>query len=369
MKVLLLAGEESGVLYAKGVATRLKALDASVEIRTYQDYGFQTHDLAVMGFVAVLRKLFYFLKVSRTMKRAIDTWRPDVVCTIDYPGLNLKLAAYAKRRGVKAVHVVCPQVWAWHAGRIPKIERALDRLFCFFPFEPALFSKGFAAFVGHPLAFAFSKTRPARANAKPLVAILPGSREGEIARHLPLLLQAVEGLAADVVVPAVHDRALAQITSLLSHAASSNVRVQSGGARELLLHADCAVVASGTATLEAALASCPTVLVYRVSPLLAWFARRVIKGVHFVGLVNIVWEKSRPEEAAHGATPPMPELLQEDFTPARVKALLAAWLASPSAREAASRRLAEACAPLAVADDPLARVADEIFRLVRGAAT
>ena len=365
MKVLLLAGEESGVLYAKDLAQRLRDRDANMEIRTYQDYGFQTHDLAVMGFVAVLRRLFFFLNVRRTMMRAIDTWRPDVVCTIDYPGLNLKLAAHAKRRGIKAVHVVCPQVWAWRAGRIPKIERALDHLFCFFPFEPALFSKGFATFVGHPLAHAFAQMRPSRENATPVVALLPGSRAGEIARHVPPLLKAVEGLNADVVIPAVHARAFAQIKSLLGNAAP-RVRVQEGGARELLLRADCAVVASGTATLEAALASCPTVLVYRVSPLLAWFARRVIKGVHYVGLVNIVWEKMRGL-AACGETPPMPELLQEDFTPARVRECLDTWLENPSAREAASRRLSEVCALLSVADDPLERVAAAVCELVKGA--
>ena len=133
MKVLLLAGEESGVLYAE----RLRRALPGCEFKTYQDH-YKTSDLAVMGFWAVIKRLFFFLGVQRTMKRIIREWKPDVVVTIDYPGLNLKLAAYAKARGIPAVHLVCPQVWAWHQGRIPKVAAAVNRLLCFFPFEPAL---------------------------------------------------------------------------------------------------------------------------------------------------------------------------------------------------------------------------------------
>ena len=105
MKILLLAGEESGLIYAN----RLKELLAGNEIRGYDDYGFKTADLAVMGFMAVISRIGYFLNVKKTMERAIDEFNPDVVCTIDYPGMNLKLAAYAKKKGIRTVHVVCPQ--------------------------------------------------------------------------------------------------------------------------------------------------------------------------------------------------------------------------------------------------------------------
>ena len=134
MRVLLLAGEESGVLYANQIRAEILRRWPEAEIRGYGDYGFRVDDLAVMGIGQVLKKIFYFLRVKKTMERAIGEWKPDVVCTVDYPGMNLKLAAYAKARGIRAVHVVCPQVWAWKQGRIPKIEVALDRLCCFFPF-------------------------------------------------------------------------------------------------------------------------------------------------------------------------------------------------------------------------------------------
>ena len=365
MKLLLLAGEESGVLYANGIAERARRAFPGVEIRGYGDYGFETHDLAVMGFAAVLRKLFYFLDVKKTLERAIDEWRPDVVCTVDYPGMNLKLAAYAKSKGIRTVHVVCPQVWAWKAGRIPKIEAALDRLCCFFPFEPKLFKPGFAEFVGHPLAAEMRSEEKGNGksgigNGKMTLAFLPGSRLGEIDRHMPTLLEVIRGLREkfpelEVVIPAANDRAYARIRSFdLRPSAFSLLR---GGARELLRRADCAVVASGTATLEAALARCPTVLVYRVGRLLGWFARRVIKGVRHVGLANIVWEKcvadggnGKPDAA------PMPELLQEDFTAANVRARLDQWLASPAARDEARRRLDATMAHLAGSGDPLGRV-------------
>ena len=158
-KILILAGEESGVLYANGLAGKLAGIPGGCEVSGYSDYGFDTADLAVIGIWAVVRRLFYFLRVRRTMRRAIREWRPDAVCTIDYPGMNLPLARYAKSLGIRAVHVVCPQVWAWKKGRIPKIEKSLDRLCCFFPFEPALFKPGFAVFTGHPLADAIDGAR------------------------------------------------------------------------------------------------------------------------------------------------------------------------------------------------------------------
>ena len=349
MKVLLLAGEESGVLYAE----RLRRALPGCEFKTYQDH-YKTSDLAVMGFWAVIKRIFFFLGVQRTMKRIIREWHPDVVVTIDYPGLNLKLAAYAKARGIPAVHLVCPQVWAWHQGRIPKVAAAVNRLLCFFPFEPALFKayegKDFhAAFIGHPMVDIFEEERKvgvvgAEAHHPETVAILPGSRVGEIQRHLPRLLDAVGLLKRPdirVVIPAANDRAEAEIRATITARNDSfTPEVVKGGARDLLRQADCAAVASGTATLEAALARCPTVLVYAVSPLLAWFARRVITGVKHIGLANVIAEKS-------GVEPPMPELLQAAFTPEAVAAQLGAWLNDAEARARASRALNDVMARLA----------------------
>ncbi len=364
MKLLLLAGEESGVHYAEKIAEAVRRRDPSLEVRGYGDYGFKTADLAVFGIWAVLRRIFFFLRVKRTMERAIDEWRPDVVCTVDYPGMHLKLAAYAKSRGIKTVHVVCPQVWAWHQGRIPRIQRSIDRLCCFFPFEPGVFRPGFATFVGHPLVQEFADLRRrSQDGLQRLVAILPGSRLGEIEKHLPTMLEAVAPIQGITVsIPAANDRALAAINRIVSDFKSRppatnhqppSITVQSGGARELLLKADVAAVASGTATLEAALAGCPTVLVYKVSPLLAAFLRRAITGVKHVGLANIIAEKA-------GAECPMPELLQENFTAEAVRGHLSKWLDDSAEREKASAALGAAVARLVSDGDAYDRITDAI---------
>lgn len=376
-KILLLAGEESGVLYAERLAGHLCA--AGVEVRGYGDYGFRTSDLAVMGFWPVLRKLFYFLGVARTMKRAIRDWRPDVVVTVDYPGLNLKLAAYAKGLGIPSVHMVCPQVWAWHRGRIPKVAAALTKLLCFFPFEPKLFDgTGLdAKFIGHPLVRVVENEmsgstaqRGVAADGVKTLAILPGSRIGEIQRILPRLLESVKILSSKgrsappdlrVRIPAANEAAEREIRRIMGmFDGLPPIELQKGKALDLLRVADCAAVASGTATLEAALARCPTVLVYAVGPLLAWFARRVIKGVKHVGLANVVAEKCNFE-------PPMPELLQEAFTPAAVADQLEDWLAHAEVRDVAAKKLDDAMCYLQADGEPLAIAADEIMSCVKGA--
>ena len=363
--MLLLAGEESGVMYAGRIASEVRRRVPAVGIRGYGDYGFKVVDLAVMGVGQVLKKIFYFLRVKRTMERAIDEWRPDVVCTVDYPGMNLKLAAYAKARGIRTVHVVCPQVWAWKRGRIPKIEAALDRLCCFFPFEPALFRSGFAEFVGHPLADEFASEAKARAKVGggegKLLALLPGSRMGEIEKHLPTLLEVAEALRREmpdlkVVIPAAGERAQGAIAACVARRASAPdaFECRLGGARDVLRRADAAVVASGTATLEAALAGCPTVLVYKVGWLFAFLARRFIKGVKHIGLANIIAEKA-------GAECPMPELLQEDFTVENVLGRLTPWLTDEAANATARQTLADTMKLLKSDGGALARIAGSVM--------
>ena len=365
MRILLLAGEESGVLYAERIAEAVRARNPSAEIRGYGDYGFKTSDLAVMGVGQVLKKIFYFLGVKRTMEQAIDEWKPDVVCTVDYPGMNLKLAAYAKRRGIRTVHVVCPQVWAWKRGRIPKIEASLDRLCCFFPFEPTLFKPEFAEFVGHPLVDAFASEVKVRGEGEQrkgkILALLPGSRLGEIEKHLPVLLEVVGKLQQEipdlkVIVPAANDRAhekIREILTALSTRHKALCTVQHGGARAALRDADAAIVASGTATLEAALAGCPTVLVYRVGWFFAFLARRFIKGVRHIGLANIIAEKA-------GMPCPMPELLQEGFAVEKVLAAIRPLLTDPVANAVARQALADTMALLRSDGGAIERIVESL---------
>ena len=397
-RILLLAGEESGCFYAARLKEALVREQArrgetgDFEFRGYGDYGFKTVDLAVMGLGPILMRLFYFMRVARTMKRAIREWRPDIVVTIDYPGMNLKLAAYAKARGIPTVHLVCPQVWAWHRNRVPKIAAALTKLLCFFPFEPAIFAgeagKGFEAkFIGHPLVdicadeVARLTTEGLRiegiqlAKDCRLVALLPGSRKGEIERILPRQLAAARLLNARVpnlafVIPAASPRARRQIEAELARTPLANVTVVSGQARAILRAAEVAAVASGTATLEAALAHVPTVLVYATTPFFAFLLRYFVTGVRFAGMANIIAErcayggkdppKRRPGEGP-GKGGPMPELLQEDFTAEALADQLNAWLTDSAARTAAVERLDAAMALIQSDGDAIGNAAREIL--------
>jgi len=364
-KILLLAGEESGVIYAARIAAELRRLNPQVEIRGYADYGFKTEDLAVMGVVQVLRKLRYFLRVKRTMEQAIDEWRPDTLCTVDYPGLNLKLAAYARARGIRAVHVVCPQVWAWHQSRIPSIEQSLDKICCFFPFEPKIFREGLGEFVGHPLVEDMMRERaeladkkdPGQEAGRKLLAVLPGSRLGEIRHHMPKLVEVMEILlkeisGLEIVLPAANEKAERAIRPYLesSQSVRERARLQVGGARELLREATAAVVASGTATLEAAIVGCPTVLVYHVDLIFEIICRISLKGVKHIGLANIVAEKA-------GAECPMPELIQQDFTVSNILKHLRPWLTDATSNEAARAALDRATRLLQSEGGSIARIA------------
>lgn len=382
IKIILLAGEESGLIYAERLKDALQAArpDAVLEFRGFQSEGFKTADLAVMGLIPVLMRLFFFLGVARTMKRLIREWKPDLVVSVDYPDLNLKLDSYAKSLGIPAVHIVCPQVWAWRQRRIPKVAAALTKLLCFLPFETSIFAayegKGFSArFIGHPMVDLFAEEernaasatqRDGHAPARPRLALLPGSRIGEIQRIMPRMLAALRLLEAkmpgafDVLIPAASEKAYAEIERLVRATPPSSachLKILRGKAREVLRQADCAVVASGTATLESALARCPTVVVYAVAPIVAWFLRRMITGVRHVGLVNVIAERV-------GIVPPMPELLQEAFTPEAVAAQVSEWLTDARAREKAVAAIDEAVAHLKSDGDAIGNAAQEILSCI-----
>ncbi len=384
MKILLCAGEASGDMYAARLLDSLRERAGEpVECRGFggrelaargAELEYRCEDMAVMGFLPVLKKIFFFMRAMRRMKNIISQWRPDAVVTVDYPGFNLRLARHARAAGVPAVHLVCPQVWAWRRGRIPGIAASLDKLLCFFPFEPPLFpaTGGFkAVFTGHPLADVFRAEGAPRdpgvwRDGARRVALLPGSRRGEIERCLPRLLEAARIVEDEIApggtafaIPASSPQMREAIentaAALPSGRKPSSFAISDGNARDILRTAEAAAVASGTATLEAAFAHCPTVLVYAVSAPLAAFARLVIKGVKHVGLANIVAGREV-----------MPELLQENFTPRKTADAILRYLRNPEAREKTAAGLAAAVAPLASdGGGAFGRAAAEIIETIR----
>ncbi|MDR2850107.1 MAG: lipid-A-disaccharide synthase [Verrucomicrobiota bacterium] len=346
LKILVCAGEVSGDMHAAALMRALRErLGRPVAFRGFggdamraegAELLYHTDRTAIMGITPVLANLPFLLGMARRMKREILGWRPDLVLTVDYPGMNLRLAAFARARGAKTVHYICPQVWAWHRGRIPALARKLDLLLCILPFEPALFKDTplTAVFTGHPLVDRAAETRAAPPAALPWqgarrIALLPGSRASEITRILPRLLASAarleQRLGGDcsflIPAPTPRMRALGEAVAARVPAKPRHLAFVDGQARQVLLQAHAAAVASGTATLEACLMRCPTVLVYTASRVTYWAARWLVKGVRHLGLANIIAGKEV-----------MPELLQDDFTPERLADQLQRYLTDTAER-------------------------------------
>jgi len=277
----------------------------------------------VMGFVEVFKRYPFFKRTFNEMLAEADQRKPDAALLVDYPGFNLRLARELKKRGVKVLYYVCPQVWAWSRGRIPKMAEIIDRLMVIFPFEIEVFKDVDLKvdFVGHPMVdelreFRTKEPEPLPWNGKKKIALLPGSRKQEIIHILPRLLEAaklIEDSRPDVsfLIP-VPERRLALVESVLQTVAKAprNISILAGRAREVLKQADAAFVASGTATLEAALLRCPTVLVYRVGFLNYLFTRLLIR-IPWVGIANIISGKEI-----------MPERLQQHMRPIELVAMI-----------------------------------------------
>ncbi len=326
-KVFIVAGEPSGDLHAGNLARALRSLSPGIELfglggNHMREAGVEIiEDLtrrAVIGLVEVLKHLPDYLRILRLACDLLDQRRPDLVILVDYPGFNLSFARQVKRRGIRLVYYVSPQIWAWDPGRIQTIKRLVDRMLVVFPFEKGLYEKNGVpvTFVGHPLLDLVRPTLPRAealerlglADGLPVIGLLPGSREGEIRKILPPLLAAGERLrellpstTRFLLIKAPHlpwetYRKILDRSSLLPKVLE---RWDYDG-----IHAcDLVLVASGTATLECALLARPMVIVYRTSWPTYWISRALIR-IPFIGLVNVVaGEKIVPELIQHRANP------------------------------------------------------------------
>ncbi len=348
--ILIIAGEVSGDMHAAALVRAIRA--RAPKTRFYgiggdamAAEGVELHqhvrDMAVMGLTEVLARLPFFRRVFRQTLDLARTRRPDAVLLVDYPGFNLRFAACAHAMGLKVIYYICPQVWAWNRARIPRMARIVDRLLAIFPFEPAVFAgTGLAVdFVGHPLVDELRRVPqtpldglPWDPRAHPLVALLPGSRVHEVQRILPSVWAAAGRIAARMpeaaFVIATPDEAIAdQVREFLRYpgAGPGRYAVVAGRTRLVLRNARAAIVASGTATLEAALLECPSVLVYRTSALTYALARMLIRMSH-IGIVNIIAGRTV-----------MPEFIQGAVQPAAIADAVLALMPEAPARHAALR--------------------------------
>ncbi len=324
--ILMLAGEASGDLHGAKVARALlerwpqaTLLGLGGDHMKAEGVGLLAglDQLAVMGFVEVLRHLPFFWRLEKRLNTLLDEGGIDLVLPIDYPGFNLRAARNARLRGIPVLYYIAPQVWAWKPKRARRLAVDADRIAVILPFEEAIFREagGNAAFVGHPL-LEESPEGPSRVEfalahgmdpERPILALFPGSRRQEVRRHLGLFLQA--GHRVQEARPGTQ-LAVARAPSIPRDAlpVGSVPLVEDGQA--LLRHSRAALVKSGTTTLEAALAGTPFVTVYRTHPLTYFLARRLVRVPH-VALANLV--------AGSGV---VPEVLQNQATPDYLAGLL-----------------------------------------------
>lgn len=317
--IFISAGEESGDLHGAALARALRERFPDARLiglggARMQAEGVQTlaglDELAVMGFVEVLKHLPFFVGLRKRVFAALAAERVDLVIPIDYPGFNLRLARHAKASGIPVLYYIAPQVWAWHKSRVRDLARDADEVAVVLPFEEDFLRRGGvnARFVGHPLLdrAAPDLPRDAWARAKgldphrPILALFPGSRAQEVRRHLELFQSAADRIVARrpdaqpvVGVPRGIDRGL--------YAGVRYPLVESAGG--LLAYATAAIAKSGTTTLEAGLALTPLVVVYRMNAASYALARRVVKVPH-IALANLIAEERvAPEFVQDAATP------------------------------------------------------------------
>ncbi|MDE2434524.1 MAG: lipid-A-disaccharide synthase [Burkholderiales bacterium] len=350
----MVAGETSGDLLAGlllgGLHQRWPGLkSAGIGGPRMAAHGFEPwwpyEKLAVHGFnMEVLRRFREIWTIRRELGDRLLRERPEVFVGVDAPDFNLGLEARLKAAGIKTVHFVSPSIWAWRGGRINKIHRSVDHMLCLFPFEPALYhAKGIAAtFVGHPLADTIPIEVP-RAQARaslgfsdstPLIAVLPGSRRGEVLHNTPAFLQTVALLSRQrpdlrfvlPVVPGLRDMVEPLVRE---HAPEAPLTLLHGRSHEALAACDVTLIASGTATLEAALFKRPMVISYKISGL-SWQIMKRMGYLPWVGLPNILLKDFV-----------VPERLQHDATPEQLSQDVLGWLDQPAKAEAVVQRFSE----------------------------
>jgi lipid-A-disaccharide synthase len=316
MKYYLIAGEASGDLHGSNLVLELKKIDHSADVRCWggdlmEAAGAQVvkhyRDLAFMGFAEVIKNLPTIFRNLSFCKQDILNYAPDVLVLIDYPGFNLRIASWAKLRGIKVIYYISPQVWAWKESRVKLIRKVVDRMLVILPFEASFYHKWDykVTYVGHPLAEVIHRFKEDHKGLqpapRPIVALLPGSRKQEVAMKLPLMLEASKKFTG-------HQFIVAKATSLDDSFYKElmkgypEVHTVTNDTYRLLCLAAAALVTSGTATLETALFGVPQVVCYKGSPISYHIAKRLIR-IKYISLVNLIMDR-----------PVVKELIQHELT-------------------------------------------------------
>ena len=323
---LIIAGEPSGDLLGAHLAKSLKTLDPTIRLAGMGGKHMRNADvevfinaenLAIIGFLEILWNFNALCQAMHTLKRYLKKTPPDLIIFIDYPGFNLHMAKEAKKVGIKVLYYVSPQVWAWRYKRIKKIKKYVDHMAVLFDFEKLIYQRENipVSFVGHPLANTEALTTPLSRMEickqlnidpnKPIVALFPGSRKQEINKLLPIMLQAAKLIQIKILsnVQFILPLALNLDPEKIRVFLPSEIKVIYDNVPQALTIAHAAVAASGTITLEIALQKVPLIIIYKVSPLTFWFAKKLVR-VSFVGLCNLVAQECVAVELLQQAATP-----------------------------------------------------------------
>ena len=350
-RVLIIAGESSGDLHGSSLMNRMKAIMPDIEFKGIGgklmiEEGLEAvrhvSDLNFMGLVEVIRHLPFIRHTMKELISLLDSWYPNLVILIDYPGFNLKFAAHVKRRNIPVMYYISPQLWAWHKSRVKLVKKYVDRMVVLFDFERDFYrTYGVDAdFVGHPL---LDVVHPSESREEfraslgagksvPLIGLLPGSRKQEIDRILPSMVNSIKVL----------ERNCGTVTAVLGCVSEiddsyykrfirgSDIQFLRNKTYDIMAYADVLVVTSGTATLEAGILGTPMVIVYRTS-LITYFIGKALVKIPDIGLINIV-----------GGSRIVPELWQSNVTPQKIAGQMKNFLQDDRLRETVRNALISA---------------------------
>jgi len=325
--VMIIAGEASGDLHGSNLVKAIRRRDneiffcgiggAALE-REGVDLFFNIRALSVMGITEVLSKLPAVYRALKEAKRRLKTLHPDLLILIDFPEFNLKVAKAAKKFGVPVLYYISPKVWAWRSGRVKKIKTLVNHMAIILPFEQDFYQNHDipVTYVGHPLLDTVLADFPPRAKddtfESSVIGLLPGSREKEIIRILPVMIDSAKILSTEngnlkfliSVAASIDQHLIEKIVNRYKE--SVNFDIVTGGVHEIFKETDFVVAASGTVVLEAAIAGVPMVVLYKMSAVSHWFAKAMVRLKHF-SLVNLIAGKEV-----------VPELLQNEVNPENI---------------------------------------------------
>ncbi len=373
LKILISAGEASGDLYASEIVQALRK--HSPEIAFFGCAGprmrkcgvkavVDATSLSVVGLVEVILHIPRIYGEFRKLIRAAKAEKPDLAILTDSPDFHLRLARKLNKLGVPVIYLIAPQVWAWREGRVAQMRRSLKLLLCIFPFEEEYFRRNGvpAAYIGHPLTRivkpSLSKEEFFRKHgidgSRPVITILPGSRVGEVSRHLPSLTDAALRFpdATLLLAAPAGFSARAGSTFFKERFGGASIQIVEGETWDAIAHADVALAASGTVTVEAALLGTPMVTFYRVAGVSWWMGQFLVR-VPFYSMVNLVAGRKI-----------VPEIMQNQMTGARLAEAVSELLNNEPARTLMRQDLAEVAAKLSTREDPMEHAAQLVHKFL-----